>query len=171
MRSAREHPAGLTDTLARTADALAGLVERTSRGLIPARFVLFAGVGASGVGVHLAVLSALKIGAGLSLAAAQAGAILVAMASNFLLNNTLTYRDRRLQGVEIWRGLGLFCLSCAGGAVASELVATGLGAAGAHWAAAGVAGAGAGAVWNFWSTRRTVWGEGTPASAEAVPTA
>ncbi len=32
------------------------------------------------------------------------------MTSNFLLNNELTYRDRRLKGVAMLRGFVLFCL-------------------------------------------------------------
>ena len=36
--------------------------------------------------------------------AAQIIATLVAMTSNFLLNNELTYRDRRLKGVAMLRG-------------------------------------------------------------------
>ena len=42
--------------------------------------------------------------------AAQIIATFVAMTSNFLLNNELTYRDRRLKGWAMLRGFVLFCL-------------------------------------------------------------
>ena len=55
---------------------------------------------ALGLGVHLLVLGALFKGAGSSFLWAQGAATMVAMTCNFVLNNLLTYRDRRLRG---WR--------------------------------------------------------------------
>ena len=48
-------------------------------------------------------------------AEAQACGALLAMTSNFVLNNFLTYRDQRLKGFAILRGLLLF-YSCAASA-------------------------------------------------------
>ncbi len=42
--------------------------------------------------------------------AAQVIATIAAMTSNFVLNNELTYRDRRLKGWALPRGFVLFCL-------------------------------------------------------------
>ena len=41
------------------------------------------------------------------------------MTSNFLLNNELTYRDRRLKGWAMLRGFVLFCLLCSVGVLAN----------------------------------------------------
>ena len=56
-------------------------------------------------------------------AEAQAAGALVAMTSNFLLNNFLTYRDQRLKGFAILRGLLLFYLVCGVGLLANVGVA------------------------------------------------
>ena len=44
-------------------------------------------------------------------------ATIVAMTSNFLLNNLFTYRDRRLRGRRLWTGLISFYAVCGAGAV------------------------------------------------------
>jgi dolichol-phosphate mannosyltransferase len=66
-----------------------GLVgHHASGGLLPIRFVLFALVGAIGLVVHIVALAALRSWSGTSdFAAEQLFATLVAMVSNFLLNN------------------------------------------------------------------------------------
>ena len=78
------------------------LVDKLSRGLLPARFVMFVLVGGLGVVVHLAVLSILFAALHRPFLVAQAAATLIAMTSNFFLNNVLTFRDSRLHG---WRAL------------------------------------------------------------------
>ena len=45
------------------------------------------------------------------------------MAFNFQLNNQITYRDQRLRGPDLWRGLLLFMLVCGIGAVANVGIA------------------------------------------------
>jgi dolichol-phosphate mannosyltransferase len=124
------------------------LVEKVTRGLVPARFVLFAGVGGTGVAVHLA---ALKVGlhSSLSFPVAQAFATLVAMTSNFFLNNTLTYADRRRRGWEVVSGLATFYAICAVGAVANVGIASTLFDRWPGWWQAGLAGALVGVVWNY----------------------
>jgi hypothetical protein len=74
----------------------------------PARFVAFAAIGGLGVAVHFVVLAALFGPLHVSFAASQTAAALVAMTSNFALNNALTYRDRRLRG---WAGSRAGCRS------------------------------------------------------------
>ena len=71
---------------------------------VPVRFLLFAGVGALGVPVHLAVLALLYRLGPAGFVPGQAAAALAAMTTNFALNNELTYRDVRLRG---WRWLML----------------------------------------------------------------
>lgn len=124
--------------------------------IVPVRFALFATIGALGVVVDLIVLS-LSLTAGFGFITAQAIATLVAMTSNFFLNNVFTYRDRRLKGWRLWRGLFSFYVICALGAVANVGFAAFVFAGDAHWLAgvkgipwlASVAGVVIGSVWNY----------------------
>ena len=91
--------------------------------IIPARFALFAMIGAFGLLVHLAnVWISLRL-VGLGFAPAQSVATIVAMTSNFFFNNQFTYRDQRLSGSPA-RGLLIFYLICGVGAVANVGVAS-----------------------------------------------
>lgn len=124
--------------------------------IVPVRFALFATIGALGVVVDLIVLS-LSLTAGFGFITAQAIATLVAMTSNFFLNNVFTYRDRRLKGWRLWRGLFSFYVICALGAVANVGFAAFVFTGDAHWLAgvkgipwlASVAGVVVGSVWNY----------------------
>jgi len=103
--------------------------------LLPERFLLCAAVGASGVLVQLAALAALRHA--LPFAAAQACAVWLAMTFNYLLNNAITWRDRRLRGWQFWRDLAAFYVICSTGAVANVGVGTLLYARGGIWWLAG----------------------------------
>lgn len=139
-------------------DFLAGLYDRWFGQIVPTRFALFASVGAVGVVVHLAVLALLYPGLTATFWLAQAGATFVAMSGNFLLNNALTYRDRRLRGAwRMLRGWAGFCLTCAAGAVANVAVASLLEQRGVYWLVAAMAGIVVGAVWNCALSSRFVW--------------
>jgi len=124
--------------------------------IVPVRFALFTMIGAIGVVVDLIVLS-LALAAGFGFIAAQAIATLVAMTSNFVLNNVFTYRDRRLRGWRLWRGLFSFYVICALGAVANVGFAAFVFAGDAHWLVgvkgipwlASLAGVVVGSVWNY----------------------
>ena len=114
---------------------------------VPARFVSFAAIGGSGVVVHFTTLYlGLKL---VSFPAAQALATFVAMTSNFVLNNTLTYRDRRLTGRRFITGLLSFYAVCSLGAVANVGIASAAFAQHYTWWASGLAGAAVGVVWNY----------------------
>jgi dolichol-phosphate mannosyltransferase len=138
------------------ADFVALLLEKRSGGLLSARLALFLMVGASGVAVHLAVLSLVRA-LGAPFWAAQGAAILTAMTTNFFANNALTFRDMRLRGRRLVGGLASFYLACLGGAAISEVVGIGLHAGGAGWIAAGLAGAVAGALWNYQTVQLVTW--------------
>jgi len=71
------------------------------------------------------------------------------MTSNFFLNNLFTYRDMRIKGWRILRGLLSFYGICAVGAVANVGIASYVFAAHQQWLVAGIAGVIMGAVWNF----------------------
>ena len=117
--------------------------------LVPVRFALFAFIGVIGLGVHLGVLWASLALGRMAFAEAQATATLVAMTSNFFLNNLFTYRDQRLRGLRLLRGLISFYLICAVGAVANVGIAAYVFSADYRWWLAGIAGAVVGSVWNY----------------------
>ena len=134
------------------------LLDKATGGLVPLRFVAFAAVGAFGVLVHMAVLAVLVQGLGAGFGPAQWGATLVAMTANFWLNNRITYRDARLAGARLWRGLALFYAVCGVGAaanvgIAGLLVRDGILA----WGLAGAAGALITVVWNYAVSSTLVW--------------
>lgn len=126
---------------------------------VPVRFLSFAMIGGLGVLVHMAVLTPLYRSGALGFAAAQATASAVAMVFNFFLNNTLTYRDAKLHGVALVRGLVVFMLVCGLGAVANVGVAEWLfDEQRQGWVVAALAGILVGAVWNYTTSSFYTWG-------------
>lgn len=123
------------------------LLDKLIGHIVPVRFVLFGVVGASGVVVHLVTLRLMLVGS--SFAAAQATATVVAMTSNFVLNNFLTYRDKRLRGWRFFTGLLSFYAVCAIGAVGNVGIASAAFERHYSWWLAGLAGAAVGVVWNY----------------------
>ncbi len=107
--------------------------------------------------MHLATLKGSLSLLGLSFAAGQTLAALVAMTSNFFLNNAVTYRDQRLTGVEALKGLLTFYVICAIGAVSNIGVATWLYSNRPVWWLAGLLGSVVGAVWNYAVSSALVW--------------
>ena len=130
--------------------------------LLPARFFLFAAVGATGVGVHLGVLWLLYAASGQFLLS-QALATWVAMTSNFVLNNMVTYGDQRLRGRAMWRGLISFYAACGIGALINLAIADWLFLKSTPYWLAGLAGALIAALWNFFTTASFTWGSRTAA--------
>jgi dolichol-phosphate mannosyltransferase len=130
--------------------------------LLPARFFLFAAVGATGVGVHLCALWLLYAASGQFLLS-QALATWVAMTSNFVLNNVVTYGDQRLRGRAMWRGLASFYAACGIGALINLAIADWLFLKSSPYWLAGLAGALIAALWNFFTTASFTWGSRTTA--------
>jgi dolichol-phosphate mannosyltransferase len=128
--------------------------------IVPIRFLMFLAVGGIGVLTHLAALWAGLDLMQLPFATAQATATGVAMIGNFVLNNMVTYRDRRLTGWKFIYGLFSFCLICSIGAVANVGIATALFADHAIWWVAGLAGAAMSVVWNYALTSALTWRKG-----------
>ena len=93
------------------------LIDKVIGNFVPTRFVLFALVGFLGVFVHLGVLGLFYRVLKMTFAASQATATYVAMTSNFLVNNVVTFRDRRLRGKRLIAGLFTFCAACSVGAL------------------------------------------------------
>lgn len=124
---------------------------------IPVRLILFAMVGGTGVLTHLAVLR-LAIGPfAISFAIGQAIAAAMAMTGNFLLNNAFTYRDQRLRGRALARGLLGFYAVCGIGAAANVAVAAHLFAAQCPWWLAAIGGALLSTLWNYTVASKLVW--------------
>ena len=147
---------------------LVGLYDKWLGRIIPTRFALFGTIGAAGVIVHMAVLalflsifggsfkgqlvSAFELG--------QTLAALVAMTFNFVLNNALTYADKRLTGfAALAKGWAKFGLTCSVGLLANVGVAAVLVRFGFHEYPAAITGIVIGSVWNFALSSRFVWGK------------
>jgi dolichol-phosphate mannosyltransferase len=155
----RERQHGESKLDARVAfDYLGFLLHHLTGRVVPVRFFLFGLVGASGVAVHLAALKAMLAGfPDFSFDVAQTTATFVAMLSNFLLNNQLTYRDRRIKGLALVPGFLMFAASCSIGLVANVGLARVIFSEGQQWWVAGLAGALTGAVFNYATSSLLVW--------------
>jgi len=146
---------------------LVGLYDKWLGRIIPTRFALFGTIGAAGVVVHMAVLSAFLAVFGGSFKEhlvtdfeiGQTLAALVAMTFNFALNNSLTYADQRLRGFgPLLRGWVRFALTCSVGLLANVGVAAVLVRMGMHTYPAALSGILVGSVWNYALSSRFVWG-------------
>jgi len=133
------------------------LLDKLFGRIVPIRFIAFCLVGGVGVFVHLAVLSTLFKGNATSFIWAQAIATLVAMTSNFLLNNFLTYRDMRLRGWKLLGGWLSFAAASSVGALANVGIANYLFEHEQFWLVSALAGIVVGAVWNYAVTAVYTW--------------
>ena len=154
----RERQAGETKLDAQVMlDYLMLLADKLIGHIVPVRFFLFTLVGGIGVAVHMTTLTLVYEVLGYGFIAGQAAATLVAMASNFLLNNYTTYRDRQLKGWGLVRGFVSFSLACGVGAVANVGIAAFLFNNSTEWLLSALAGVIVGAVWNYAVTAVYTW--------------
>lgn len=138
------------------ADYIELIADKSIGRFIPVRLLKFLMVGALGVIVHLAVLGSL-LGFGDSFLTAQTGAVMVAIAFNFFLNNSFTYADRTLRGWKMLGGLASFYAISALGALANIGIGTWMAGQDERWWIAGVAGVLVGAIWNFAMSSALTW--------------
>jgi dolichol-phosphate mannosyltransferase len=138
-------------------DFLGLVLAKLTHDVVSLRFLLFAMVGSIGLFVHLGALFVALEAFDLPFPQAQACGALSAMTSNFILNNFLTYRDQRLKGFAILRGLLLFYLVCSVGLFANVGVAFSVYDQEPIWWLAGAAGALMGVVWNYAMSGLFVW--------------
>ena len=89
--------------------------------------------------------------------AGQIAATIVAMGSNFLLNNEITYSAYRYRGVGMIGGFLLFALLCSVGAIANLDIAGWRLRGRSVWWVAGLAGALVSVVWNYAASATFVW--------------
>jgi dolichol-phosphate mannosyltransferase len=154
---ARDHGESKLDAFTKI-EYLLLLAEKVSHRYFPHRMLLFGIVGATGIIVNLAVLRVLLIVGGIGFTAAESAATVVAMVSNFFLNNMLTYRDCRLVGWRAVRGLASFMALCGLGALVNVAVARDVFEFTGMWLVAGIAGAATGALLNYALTSIFTWG-------------
>src|SRR3984893_835707 len=133
------------------------LLDKLSGHIIPVRFLLFTMIGSLGVVTHLATLWLAVYPFGIGFPAGQTVATIVAMTSNFFLNNLFTYRDKRLSGGALVTGLLSFYAVCGIGAAANVGIASQLFEADRSWWLAGLGGAAIGAVWNYAVSSVFIW--------------
>ena len=133
------------------------LLDKTFGNLIPPRFLIFSMVGVVGMLLSIGVLYLLFSDLKMQFSVAQAITTFVAMTANFFVNNSLTYRDRRLRGRRVVTGLLTFYAACFVGAVINIRIAQFIKGAGVSWYLAGAAGLAVGAVWNYGVTSITTW--------------
>ena len=142
-------------------DFLGLVAHHASGGLVPTRFALFAIVGAIGLVVHVLALSAFRHWIPKAdFDSGQIVATLAAMASNFLLNNEITYRTYRYRGPNMILGFAGFALGCSVGALANIDIASWVYRANQRWWIAGLAGALLSVVWNYAVSTNLVWRPG-----------
>jgi dolichol-phosphate mannosyltransferase len=125
--------------------------------LLPRRAISFGLVGASGFLVQVLVTQLVML-LGVAFAQALPVAVVAAASSNYLVNNALTFRFQRLQGLALLRGLLKFLL------VASLPVLANVGVASAFYSYvsnntfwAQLAGIVVVFVWNYAASSRFVW--------------
>lgn len=132
------------------------IIDKLLGGLIPPRFVLFAMVGGIGLLLHMTILASLV--SVVSFSTAQTAATVLAMFFNFVVNNQLTYRDRRLKGLrQLTLGLLSFVAACSVGAFANVGIAVFVFEHQYSWWLSGLAGVAVGAVWNYAVTSVFTW--------------
>ena len=129
--------------------------------IIPARFFSFCLIGGSGVFVHIVALY-FFINFNFSFLYAQTLSTLVAMTSNFFLNNMLTYRDKRKKGLAAFKALFLFYLTCGIGAsanigISNLLYVSNISGVSGIWYFSGLIGAIVGSIWNFLMSSLVTW--------------
>ncbi len=147
------------------------LVEKATGGLLPAKFVLFAGVGLSGVVVYTVLLylghHLLTVPGKFPIYRYQYNkedlinyslAIWISMTWNFFLNNLITFRDRRLKGWRMLGGLIRFYVACSLGALISLCLSLFMkDQLHIHYVVAGIIATLIASVWNYWAATLLSW--------------
>jgi len=133
------------------------LLDKSIGRFMPVRFILYLFTGLTGLVVHLTILGFLFRWQSFPFFTAQAVATLIAMASNFFVNNAVTFRSVRLRGARFVAGLLAYMAICSIGAVGNLQVASYLFDSKIPWWIAGLTGALIGAVWNYAVSTHIVW--------------
>jgi dolichol-phosphate mannosyltransferase len=132
------------------------MLDKLFHGWLPIRFLVFAFVGMIGIVVNIAIMNMLRL-SGTDFPTAQTVGTFIAMLVNFWLDNTLTYRDRRLKGVRLCGGLFVFLVVCSAGAWANIGIAQLFHEDGQTFDRASATGAVIGVVWNYAVSSTLIW--------------
>jgi dolichol-phosphate mannosyltransferase len=150
------------------------IVDKILGRYLPARFVVFVAVGSLGLLIHLSILGIFHRFDAAAFSTGQTVATLSAMMFNFFLNNLVTFRDRRLKGIALLRGIVVFYAACSMGVLINLSFAHRLFSAGLPWYLAGISGVAVTSFWNYgvntivtWRRTRGFYGP-APAAAPAV---
>ena len=133
------------------------LLDKSVGRIIPPRYIIFAAVGSLGALLHVSLLYLIGRYAGQNFTTAQLVAALFVMTFNFLLNNISTYRDRRLRGVALLKGLLWFYVGCSLGLYVNLLIAASLIMSGWSSYVGGLAGLLVGSIWNYGISSFLTW--------------
>lgn len=133
------------------------IVSSLSHGLLPTSFLLFGLVGGFGVIVHMATLWFAHEVMALEFVWGQVLATVVAMTFNFMVNNELTYANKKLRGWRYLTGLLTFYAVCSIGALANVSVASWIYAFDGQFYVAGLFGVLMSVVFNYSVTRVFTW--------------
>jgi dolichol-phosphate mannosyltransferase len=132
------------------------IVHKWIGGFVPLTYVIFGMVGALGVLLNMALLYILEV-LGLKFSSAFILSATLVIAINFVLNNLLTFRSRRLRGISFALGLLIFYAGCGIGLAANLEIAKALKAGGIPELLAGLIGVTLGSVWNYAISSVFVW--------------
>lgn len=133
------------------------LLEHSIGRIIPLRFIFFVAVGASGLIFHVINLFVLYKKFQYNFYTSQLVSTFLSMNSNFFINNSLTYRDKKLKGKKLILGLLSFILICSIGMYVNLTIACRLSTVGINWILSGILGAGISAVWNYAVSSTLTW--------------
>ena len=133
------------------------IVDKIVGRYLPARFVVFLGVGSLGLLIHLSILGIFHLFDAPAFSLGQVVATLSAMTFNFFLNNLVTFRDRRLKGIALLRGIIVFYAACSMGVLINLSFAHRLFSAGLPWYLAGISGVAISSFWNYGVNTIVTW--------------
>ena len=140
-----------------TALELIGLIlSQIFQGKVSIRFILFCMVGLSGIFVQLLITGASMLLIN-QFPTSQTLGIIAAMTSNYFLNNSITFQERKLKSFELIRGLFSFYLICSLGAFTNVAIASYIFGFSSNWLISSFIGAIFGAIWNFTLTSTFTW--------------
>jgi len=134
------------------------IVNKRLGGIVPLHMAMYMLVGGIGLATHFLLFLLLSHFFATSFMVAQVTATFVAMTENFMLNNLITFRSRRLRGMRMVTGAARFVAACSFGALANILFARALLQGGVEWYVAGFAGIVLGSVWNLSVSSILTWG-------------
>jgi len=133
------------------------VVSKMTGGWLPTSFLLFGGVGALGIVVHVLMLWLCLNILQFNFVNSQVLATLVSMTFNFVLNNEFTFADKKLKGWRFVLGLFSFYVICSIGAIANVSVASWIFTLDRSAYVAGITGALMSVVFNYAVSRAITW--------------